>query len=97
MVANNLLDAEATVKADEREKFLAEKCPSVELPYSKDELMVRPNRTDCPGSVRDKMLSGLFITVNKSGSIFVSLNILNPVHKHPTKPFYSNPVIPYLV
>nr|XP_046250908.1 troponin I, fast skeletal muscle-like [Scatophagus argus] len=39
VVANNLLDAESTVKAEEREKFLAEKCPPLELPYSKDELM----------------------------------------------------------
>lgn len=41
MVANNLLEAESTVKAEEREKFLSEKCPPLELPYSKDELMVR--------------------------------------------------------
>lgn len=39
VVANNLLEAESTLKADEREKFLAEKCPPLELPYSKDELM----------------------------------------------------------
>lgn len=36
-----MLEAESTVKAEEREKFLAEKCPPLELPYSKDELMVR--------------------------------------------------------
>ncbi len=41
MVANTLLDAESTVKAEEREKFLAEKCPPLELPYSRDELTVR--------------------------------------------------------
>ena len=46
MVANNLLEAEATVKVDEREKFLAEKCPPLELPYSRDELMVRISSTD---------------------------------------------------
>ncbi|KAM7397295.1 hypothetical protein PAMP_020279 [Pampus punctatissimus] len=39
VVANNLLDAEATIKAEERERFLAEKCPPLELPYSKDELL----------------------------------------------------------
>lgn len=36
-----MLDAESQVKADDREKFLAGKCPPLELPYSKDELMVR--------------------------------------------------------
>ncbi len=41
VVANNLLEAEATVKVGEREKFLGEKCPPLELPYSKDELVVR--------------------------------------------------------
>lgn len=45
MVAGNLLDAEANVKAKERETFLAEKCPPVELPYSRDELLVRRNCT----------------------------------------------------
>ncbi|XP_069019599.1 troponin I, fast skeletal muscle-like [Embiotoca jacksoni] len=39
VVANNLLDAESTVKVGEREKFLADKCPPLELPYSKDELV----------------------------------------------------------
>uniref|UniRef100_A0A3Q1EVA5 Troponin I type 2a (skeletal, fast), tandem duplicate 2 n=1 Tax=Acanthochromis polyacanthus TaxID=80966 RepID=A0A3Q1EVA5_9TELE len=39
VVANNLLEAEATAKTGEREKFLAEKCPPLELPYSKDELV----------------------------------------------------------
>lgn len=29
------------MKADDREKFLAGKCPPLELPYSKDELTVR--------------------------------------------------------
>ncbi|XP_074534107.1 troponin I, fast skeletal muscle-like [Halichoeres trimaculatus] len=38
VVAGNLLEAESNVKATEREKFLAEKCPPLELPYSKDEL-----------------------------------------------------------
>lgn len=56
VVANTLLDAEATVKTDEREKFLADKCPPLELPYSKDELLVRPNRTDSPRSLRDKLI-----------------------------------------
>ncbi|CAJ1056021.1 troponin I%2C fast skeletal muscle-like [Xyrichtys novacula] len=37
-VAGTLLDAESTVKAKEREKFLADKCPPLELPYSKEEL-----------------------------------------------------------
>ncbi|XP_070827710.1 troponin I, fast skeletal muscle-like [Chaetodon trifascialis] len=39
VVANNLLEAESNMKAGEREKFLAEKCPPLELPYSKEELM----------------------------------------------------------
>ncbi|XP_005748804.1 troponin I, fast skeletal muscle-like [Pundamilia nyererei] len=39
VVAGNLLDAEANVKAKERETFLADKCPPVELPYSRDELL----------------------------------------------------------
>ncbi|TMS05897.1 Troponin I, fast skeletal muscle [Larimichthys crocea] len=38
VVANNLLEAEANVKAGEREKFLAEKHPPLELPRSKEEL-----------------------------------------------------------
>ncbi|XP_056137464.1 troponin I, fast skeletal muscle-like [Lampris incognitus] len=38
-VAKDLLEAEANVKADEREKYLSEKCPPLDLPYSKDELM----------------------------------------------------------
>lgn len=41
VVANNLLEAEAAVKAEEREKFLADKCPPMDLPYSRDELVVR--------------------------------------------------------
>lgn len=61
VVAGHLLDAEAAVKAEEREKFLSNKCPPLELPYSKEELMVRPNGTDCPASVQDKMLSGLLL------------------------------------
>lgn len=40
VVAGNLLEAESAVKVEEREKFLAEKCPPLELPYSRDELMV---------------------------------------------------------
>uniref|UniRef100_A0A3P9LSX1 Troponin I, fast skeletal muscle n=1 Tax=Oryzias latipes TaxID=8090 RepID=A0A3P9LSX1_ORYLA len=39
MVANTLLDTEATAKAQEREKFLAEACPPLDLPYSRDELL----------------------------------------------------------
>ncbi|KAI3371562.1 hypothetical protein L3Q82_023584 [Scortum barcoo] len=39
VVANNLLEAEAAVKVQEREKFLADKCPPLQLPYSKEELM----------------------------------------------------------
>lgn len=45
VVANNLLEAESTMKAEEREKFLAEKCPPLELPYSKDELMASFKQT----------------------------------------------------
>ncbi|KAM4602085.1 troponin I, fast skeletal muscle-like [Polymixia lowei] len=37
-VAKDLLEAESVVKAGEREKYLAEKCPPLDLPYSKDEL-----------------------------------------------------------
>lgn len=40
-VAGTLLEAESQVKSDDREKFLAGKCPPLELPYSKDELTVR--------------------------------------------------------
>ncbi|XP_026167141.1 troponin I, fast skeletal muscle-like [Mastacembelus armatus] len=39
VVATNLLEAEATSKTEEREKFLAGKCPPLELPYSKEELL----------------------------------------------------------
>ncbi|KAM3870194.1 troponin I, fast skeletal muscle-like [Diretmus argenteus] len=38
-VAKDLLEAEASAKGDEREVYLAEKCPPLELPYSKDELL----------------------------------------------------------
>ncbi|XP_073328573.1 troponin I, fast skeletal muscle-like [Pagrus major] len=38
VVANNLLEAESHVKTEERDKFLKDKCPPVEVPYSKDEL-----------------------------------------------------------
>ena len=58
VVANTLLDTESTKKAQERQKFLEEKCPPLELPYSNEELVVRQeNRTRCPGSVQDKLLS----------------------------------------
>ncbi|XP_047248401.1 troponin I, fast skeletal muscle-like [Girardinichthys multiradiatus] len=39
VVANNLLEAESQVKATERETFLAEKCPPLDVPYSREELM----------------------------------------------------------
>lgn len=42
VVAGNLLEAESAVKVEEREKYLAEKCPPLELPYSRDELLVSP-------------------------------------------------------
>lgn len=42
VVAGNLLEAESVVKVEEREKYLADKCPPLELPYSRDELMVSP-------------------------------------------------------
>lgn len=45
VVAANLLEAESAVKVEEREKYLAEKCPPLELPYSRDELMVSPDLT----------------------------------------------------
>lgn len=59
VVAANLLEAESVVKVEEREKYLAEKCPPLELPYSRDELMVSPDLTvdrdntseSCGGSV----------------------------------------------
>ncbi|XP_031734403.1 troponin I, fast skeletal muscle-like [Anarhichas minor] len=38
LVATNMLEAEAGVKVGEREKFLSDKCPALELPYSKEEL-----------------------------------------------------------
>uniref|UniRef100_A0A8C5HMA2 Troponin I, fast skeletal muscle-like n=1 Tax=Gouania willdenowi TaxID=441366 RepID=A0A8C5HMA2_GOUWI len=38
VVATNLLEAESVVKVDEREKFLSEKCPPLEVPHSRDEL-----------------------------------------------------------
>uniref|UniRef100_A0A3Q2Z897 Troponin I type 2a (skeletal, fast), tandem duplicate 2 n=1 Tax=Hippocampus comes TaxID=109280 RepID=A0A3Q2Z897_HIPCM len=38
VVANNLLEAEASEKAGERERFLADKCPHMDIPYSGDEL-----------------------------------------------------------
>ncbi|XP_037308527.1 troponin I, fast skeletal muscle-like isoform X2 [Pungitius pungitius] len=38
LVATNMLEAEAGVKVGERENFLSDKCPALELPYSKDEL-----------------------------------------------------------
>lgn len=47
MVANNLLETEATAKAQERETFLAEACPPVDVPYSRDELLVRRSCADC--------------------------------------------------
>ena len=59
VVANTLLDAEAGVKTGEREKFLEDKCPPLDIPYSKDELVVRENRTD--PSVRDKLLAELLL------------------------------------
>ncbi|XP_028305162.1 troponin I, fast skeletal muscle-like [Gouania willdenowi] len=39
VVATNLLEAESVVKVDEREKFLSEKCPPLEVPHSRDELV----------------------------------------------------------
>uniref|UniRef100_A0A8C6WFA4 Troponin I type 2a (skeletal, fast), tandem duplicate 2 n=1 Tax=Neogobius melanostomus TaxID=47308 RepID=A0A8C6WFA4_9GOBI len=39
VVANTLLENEASVKAKERETFLKDKIPPLELPYSKDELI----------------------------------------------------------
>lgn len=36
-----MLEAESVTKVEEREKFLADKCPPLELPYSRDELLVR--------------------------------------------------------
>lgn len=40
VVANNLLEAESQVKTAERETFLAEKCPPLDVPYSREELVV---------------------------------------------------------
>ncbi|KAM4734396.1 troponin I, fast skeletal muscle-like [Anableps anableps] len=39
VVANNLLEAESQVKVKERETFLAEKCPPLDVPYSREELV----------------------------------------------------------
>uniref|UniRef100_A0A8C6LZM3 Troponin I2, fast skeletal type n=2 Tax=Nothobranchius TaxID=28779 RepID=A0A8C6LZM3_NOTFU len=44
VVANNLLEVESQAKAAEREKFLAEKCPPLELPYSREELIELCNK-----------------------------------------------------
>lgn len=48
-VAGSLLEVESAEKVDEREKYMAEKCPPLELPYSKDELMVshHKNKDEC--------------------------------------------------
>ncbi|KAF3706130.1 Troponin I, fast skeletal muscle Troponin I, fast-twitch isoform [Channa argus] len=43
-VATTLLEAESEKKAEEREKFLADKCPPLELPYSRDELVELCNK-----------------------------------------------------
>lgn len=44
LVATNMLEAEAGVKVGDRENFLSDKCPPLELPYSKDELEVRQDQ-----------------------------------------------------
>merc|ERR1712212_399097 len=38
-VAMDMLGEEATRKAEERESFLSEKCPPIQLPHSRDELL----------------------------------------------------------
>jgi len=38
-VAMDMLGEEATRKAEERETFLSEKCPPIQLPHSRDELL----------------------------------------------------------
>ncbi|KAG7256936.1 hypothetical protein CRUP_019552 [Coryphaenoides rupestris] len=40
-VAKDLLEAEAVVKAEERDKYLLDSCPPLDLPYSREELTVR--------------------------------------------------------
>lgn len=40
-VAKDLLEAEALEKAEERKRYLEEKCPVLDFPHSKDELMVQ--------------------------------------------------------
>lgn len=63
VVANNLLEAEATVKADEREKFLEDKCPPLELPYSKDELVVgRSSVRPYERRIMDHMFIQMFVS-----------------------------------
>ncbi|KAK0153781.1 Troponin I, fast skeletal muscle [Merluccius polli] len=37
-VAKDLLEAEAALKAEERDKFLQDNCPPLDLPYSREEL-----------------------------------------------------------
>ncbi|XP_059916639.1 troponin I, fast skeletal muscle-like isoform X3 [Gadus macrocephalus] len=37
-VAKELLEAEAVVKAEERDKFLQDNCPPLDVPYSREEL-----------------------------------------------------------
>ena len=39
-VAKELLEAEAVVKAEERDKFLQDNCPPLDVPYSREELTV---------------------------------------------------------
>ena len=39
-VAKDLLEAEAALKAEERDKFLQDNCPPLDLPYSREELTV---------------------------------------------------------
>ncbi|KAF3855387.1 hypothetical protein F7725_023442 [Dissostichus mawsoni] len=56
LVATNLLDAESNVKVSEREKFLEEKVPPLELPYSRDELLDKQLRDagDWRKNIEDK-------------------------------------------
>ena len=39
-VAKEMLEAEAVVKVEERDKFLQENCPPLDVPYSREELTV---------------------------------------------------------
>ena len=44
-VAKDLLEAEAKEKVEERKKYMEENCPPLDMPHSKEELMVNTHIT----------------------------------------------------